>query len=113
MSWRSHDGVTFYIPCSCMSMQTSECDTTKRSKSTTFLTSVRPKKRVPLRYSSHGATPMPIVSNQVEVDVASEVPEHDSRGLCWSDAELRALVEFLGVGANMRVWEAAAAFRKG
>ena len=102
-------------------MQTPERDTTKRSRSTlTFLTPVRPKKRVPLKQVVD-LQPKRLsfpTTTELEVDV---VPEHDSRGLCWSNAELRALVEILllhGVGESwpthhtMQVWEAAAAFVK-
>ncbi len=109
-------------------METPDRETSKRPRSTpTFLTPMRPKKRVPLKEISNPGTVQPKrleFQTAAAADVASldsDVPEHDCRGLGWSNAELRALVEFIllhGKGESwpthhrMLVWEAAAAFIK-
>ena len=108
-------------------METPERETTKRPRSTpTFLTPMRPKKRVPLKEIADPGTVQPKwlafqTTTAADVDPDDDVPEHDCRGLGWSNAELRALVEFImlhGTGESwpthhrMRVWEAAASFIK-
>ena len=106
-------------------METPGHETTKRPRSTpSFLTPMRPKKRVPLKEIADPGTMQPKwlvfqTTAAADVDPDDDVPEHDYRSLGWSNAELRALVQFImlhGTGESfpthhrMRVWEAAASF---
>ena len=109
-----------------LAMETPKSETAKRPRGTpTFLTPITPKKRVPLKEIANPGTVQPKRLEFQTTDVAPldnpDVPEHDCRGLGWSNAELRALVEFIllhGTGESwpthhrMCVWEAAAAFIK-
>lgn len=84
----------------------------KRPRGTpTFLTPVRPNKRVPLRELAlvHPLQPKKII------------PQQDRRGLSWKDEEVGALVEFVLLHckgdswpchSRMTVWNAAAQFVK-
>ena len=103
-------------------METAEHEMTKRPRSTpTFLTPMRPKERVPLKEIADPGTVQPKrlvfqTTAAADVDPDNDIPEYDCRGLGWSNAELRALMEFImfhGTGESWpthhrrRVWEAA------
>ena len=93
-----------------------------------FLALMKPKKRVPLKEIDDPGTVQPKQLERLfqttaaaDVDPDDDIPVHDCRGLGWSNAELRALVEFImlyGTGElwpthhRMRVWEAVASFIK-